>query len=219
MLAFFAQVTWQSFESVAIGWLDVVGLIGTFVFALEGAMAAIKGNLDFFGIMVLAFVTALGGGIIRDLLIGAVPPNSIRDWRYPVVAFIGAATAFFFSQLVQEIPSPLMIGLAAAAPQRFARWLQDRLFGRVPFAAVHPIVPDTLTRTSRKPSPTMTGSATALTRAAIPCSTIRRGSESASDATLVSTWVSVIWVMCMHLAAQFLIQIGSRAVADGRSRL
>jgi len=100
--------------------LLAVDLIGTFVFALEGAMAAIKGNLDFFGIMVLAFVTALGGGIIRDLLIGAVPPNSIRDWRYPVVAFIGAATAFFFSQLVQEIPSPLMIGLDAAGLSLFA---------------------------------------------------------------------------------------------------
>ncbi len=50
---------------------------GTYVFALEGGMAAARGNLDLLGVMVLAFATALGGGIIRDLLIGAVPPNSI----------------------------------------------------------------------------------------------------------------------------------------------
>lgn len=100
--------------------LLAVDLIGTFVFALEGAMTAIKGNLDFFGIMVLAFVTALGGGIIRDLLIGAVPPNSIRDWRYPAIAFIGAAAAFFFHQMVQEIPTPLMVGLDAAGLSLFA---------------------------------------------------------------------------------------------------
>jgi uncharacterized membrane protein YeiH len=100
--------------------LLAVDLIGTFVFAIEGAMAAIKGNLDFFGIMVLAFVTALGGGIIRDLLIGAIPPNSIRDWRYPAVAFTGAAAVFFFHQFVQAIPMPLMIGLDAAGLALFA---------------------------------------------------------------------------------------------------
>jgi uncharacterized membrane protein YeiH len=100
--------------------LLAVDLIGTLVFAVEGAMAAINGNLDFFGIMVLGFVTALGGGIIRDLLIGAVPPNSIRDWRYPAVAFTGAAAVFFFHQFVQGIPSPLMVGLDAAGLSLFA---------------------------------------------------------------------------------------------------
>jgi uncharacterized membrane protein YeiH len=57
----------------------VLDLSGTFLFGVEGALAAIKGNLDFFGAMVLAFCTALGGGIIRDLLIGDIPPRSIRD--------------------------------------------------------------------------------------------------------------------------------------------
>jgi uncharacterized membrane protein YeiH len=62
--------------------LFAVDLAGTLLFAIEGATAAISGNLDVLGLMVLAFATALGGGIIRDLLIGAVPPNSLRDWRY-----------------------------------------------------------------------------------------------------------------------------------------
>ena len=58
--------------------LLVVDLIGTFVFAVEGALAGIDAGLDVFGLLVLSFVTALGGGTIRDLLIGAIPPNSIR---------------------------------------------------------------------------------------------------------------------------------------------
>ena len=61
--------------------LFAVDLAGTLLFAIEGATAAISGNLDLLGLMVLAFATALGGGIIRDLLIGAVPPNSLRDWH------------------------------------------------------------------------------------------------------------------------------------------
>ena len=60
--------------------LFAVDLAGTLLFAIEGATAAISGNLDVLGLMVLAFATALGGGIIRDLLIGPVPPNSLRDW-------------------------------------------------------------------------------------------------------------------------------------------
>ena len=71
--------------------LLVVDLIGTFVFAVEGALAGINAGLDVFGLMVLSFVTALGGGTIRDLLIGAIPPNSIRDWRYGATAFAGGA--------------------------------------------------------------------------------------------------------------------------------
>ena len=75
--------------------LLVINLIGTFVFAVEGASAAIQGNLDVLGLMVLAFATALGGGIIRDVLIGAVPPNSIKELRYPAIAFMGGSFAFF----------------------------------------------------------------------------------------------------------------------------
>jgi uncharacterized membrane protein YeiH len=100
--------------------LLAIDLIGTFVFAVEGALAAIQGNLDLLGMMVLSFATALGGGIIRDVLIGAVPPNSIRDWRYGVVAFLGAAAVFFFHEFVQQVPAPVLIGLDAAGLALFA---------------------------------------------------------------------------------------------------
>ncbi len=100
--------------------LIVLDFAGTFVFAIEGGMAAASGHLDLLGAMVLAFATALGGGIIRDLLIGAIPPNSIRDWRYAGIAFAGAATAFFFHSVVQEIPSSLLVLLDAAGLSLFA---------------------------------------------------------------------------------------------------
>jgi uncharacterized membrane protein YeiH len=94
--------------------LLAVDLLGTLVFAIEGALAAIKGDLDFFGLMVLSFITAVGGGIVRDLLIGDVPPNSIRDWRYGVTAFAGGAAVFFFYERFQQIPLNLLMVLDAA---------------------------------------------------------------------------------------------------------
>jgi uncharacterized membrane protein YeiH len=100
--------------------LLAIDLIGTFVFAVEGAMAAAQNNLDILGLMVLAFATALGGGIIRDVLIGAVPPNSIRDWRYPVTAFAGAALVFFQTGIVSGFPASLLITLDAAGLALFA---------------------------------------------------------------------------------------------------
>jgi uncharacterized membrane protein YeiH len=100
--------------------LLVVDLIGTFVFATEGALAAIKGDLDLLGLMVLSFATALGGGIIRDVLIGAIPPNSLRDWRYGLTAFVGGGAVFFFFQHFQRIPPNLIITLDAAGLALFA---------------------------------------------------------------------------------------------------
>ncbi len=86
-----------------------VDFAGTFLFAVEGATAAVLSELDFFGVMVLGFTTALVGGVVRDLLIGAVPPRSIRDWRFPVVAFTGPGVVFFLHRYVQRIPSPVMV--------------------------------------------------------------------------------------------------------------
>ncbi|HXZ80754.1 MAG TPA: trimeric intracellular cation channel family protein [Terriglobales bacterium] len=101
--------------------LLVIDLAGTALFALEGAMAAIRGGLDFFGVMVLSFAVALGGGVIRDLLIGAVPPAAIRDWRYPVVAFTsGTAIFFLFHYFVRAVPASWIMMLDAAALGLFA---------------------------------------------------------------------------------------------------
>jgi uncharacterized membrane protein YeiH len=68
-----------------------VDLVGTFVFGIEGALIAMQSGLDLLGVMVLAFATALGGGIIRDVLLGATPPEALRAWLYPTVAFASGA--------------------------------------------------------------------------------------------------------------------------------
>lgn len=100
--------------------LYTVDIAGTLLFGIEGASAAIAGRLDLLGLMVLAFATALGGGIIRDVLLGATPPSALRDWRYPTIAFAGAAIVFFFHHFVQEIPAQLIMVLDAAGLALFA---------------------------------------------------------------------------------------------------
>jgi uncharacterized membrane protein YeiH len=68
--------------------LLVLDLVGTFVFALSGASAAVNRRLDLFGVLVLSFVAGNFGGITRDLMIGAVPPAAISDWRYLAVSLL-----------------------------------------------------------------------------------------------------------------------------------
>lgn len=68
----------------------LLDLAGTFAFAISGATAAKRRGLDLFGILAIAYVTACGGGIARDLCIGAVPPAGLADWRYLATA-VGAA--------------------------------------------------------------------------------------------------------------------------------
>lgn len=100
--------------------LTAVDLLGTFVFAIEGAMMAAQNGLDLLGIMVLAFATALGGGIMRDVLLGAVPPKALRDSRDPMVAFTGGVIAFVGSGFVQHVPRSVLIDLDAAGLALFA---------------------------------------------------------------------------------------------------
>jgi uncharacterized membrane protein YeiH len=100
--------------------LLVADLAGTFVFGIEGADAAIRGQLDLLGLMVLAFSTALAGGVVRDLLIGAVPPESIKNWRYATTAFAAASLTFLFYRTVEAFPARGMMVLDAAGLALFA---------------------------------------------------------------------------------------------------
>jgi uncharacterized membrane protein YeiH len=95
-------------------------ILGTFVFAAEGASTALRANLDLIGILTLAFVTALGGGIIRDVLLGATPPASIRDWHYAATALLGGAIVFLFHRDVQTVAPQVILILDAAGLGLFA---------------------------------------------------------------------------------------------------
>jgi uncharacterized membrane protein YeiH len=88
-------------------------LLGTFVFALSGAVAGVRRRLDLFGILVLSFVAANSGGIVRDLLIGATPPAAIADWRYLAVSLLAGVLIFFWYPSIKRLRSPVLIFDAA----------------------------------------------------------------------------------------------------------
>ena len=88
-------------------------LVGTFVFALSGAAAGVRRRLDLFGVLVLSFVAANSGGIVRDLLIGATPPAAISDWRYLAVSLAAGLTIFFWHPTVQRLRRPVLVFDAA----------------------------------------------------------------------------------------------------------
>ena len=72
----------------------IAEIIGTVAFALSGAMTALRYKLDLFGVVLLAVTTALGGGVVRDLLLGRIPPVMFRDYRYLLCAAITALAVF-----------------------------------------------------------------------------------------------------------------------------
>lgn len=117
--------------------LFAADMAGTLVFAVEGALAG-HGNLDLLGVMVLAFATALGGGIVRDVLIGDIPPAALTSWLYAAVAFAGGAIYFFLHALVDNIPANLLMILDAAGLSLFAIAGTEKalLFKMHPFIAV-----------------------------------------------------------------------------------
>jgi uncharacterized membrane protein YeiH len=80
--------------------LLVLELVGIFVFALSGGLVAVRKHLDIFGVIVLAGTTGLGGGFLRDVLIGATPPAALEDWRYLLVPVAAGLTTFVFHPVI-----------------------------------------------------------------------------------------------------------------------
>lgn len=90
------------------GLILLLNLAGTFVFGISGGLAAVRARLDLLGIVVLAAVVGLAGGITRDLLIG-VPPTTFRDWRYLAAAGAAGLVCFFASSLLLRIERAVMV--------------------------------------------------------------------------------------------------------------
>ncbi len=93
--------------------LLVFDLCGTFVFALSGALAAVRRQLDLFGVLVLAFAAANSGGIVRDVLIGATPPAAIADWRYLAAAMAAGLLTFRYAAVIETLQNPVRMFDAA----------------------------------------------------------------------------------------------------------
>ena len=118
-------------------WLSVIDLAGTFVFAMSGAMLAVRRELDLFGVLVLSFAAATAGGIARDVLIGATPPASLENARYLLVACVAGGFVFVAGPLVERMRNPVQVfdalGLSLYAVSGTAKALA---FGLTPTSAV-----------------------------------------------------------------------------------
>jgi len=91
----------------SISLLLLLDLTGTFVFALSGGLLAVRKDLDIVGIVVLSVVTGLGGGVIRDVLLGRTPPAALERESYLVAAIAAAAVVYFFSNRIERMGTPL----------------------------------------------------------------------------------------------------------------
>jgi uncharacterized membrane protein YeiH len=95
-------------------------LAGTFAFALNGALTAIRvARLDIVGVITLGMFTALGGGMLRDVLLGVLPPATFQDWRYLTIAASGGLVAFVFGRGLDRIATTILV-LDAAGLSLFA---------------------------------------------------------------------------------------------------
>ena len=116
--------------------LQLFDLIGIFVFALSGGVLAVRHRLDLFGVLVLSCATAVTGGIVRDVLIGAIPPAALADWRYLVTAMLAGVVTFHWHATIERLRNPVLMfdaaGLALFAVLGTGKALA---FGLSPFAA------------------------------------------------------------------------------------
>ena len=93
--------------------LLALDLAGTFAFGLSGGLVGVRARLDLFGIIVLAAVVGLVGGITRDILLGSLPPATFSDWRYLAVAAAAGLVAFFARPALERFSRPVNIFDAA----------------------------------------------------------------------------------------------------------
>ncbi|WP_239456610.1 trimeric intracellular cation channel family protein [Nocardioides solisilvae] len=88
----------------------ILDLAGTFAFAVNGALVATRvARLDLVGVLTLGMLTALGGGILRDVMLGSLPPATFSDWRYLAVAASGSLVAFLFGRQLDRVPRTILV--------------------------------------------------------------------------------------------------------------
>jgi uncharacterized membrane protein YeiH len=90
-----------------------VELLGTLAFAISGGLLAVQKRMDLFGVLVLAFVTAVTGGIVRDLVIGAAPPEAFKNWHALAIAVFAALLCFFGGAALERFAYPVLLFDAA----------------------------------------------------------------------------------------------------------
>jgi uncharacterized membrane protein YeiH len=92
-----------------LSYVFIIELLGTIAFAVSGAFSAMEKKLDVFGVVVIAFVTAIGGGTIRDMLIGNLPVTWMRDVIVPSVILATAVVAILYRNIFHNLPKTLLL--------------------------------------------------------------------------------------------------------------
>ena len=93
--------------------LLTLDLAGTAVFAMSGAWVGVKHRLDIFGVCVLAFVAGNAGGMLRDVLIGAIPPVALKGWQHVTVSLVAGIVTFAWHPKLERLHTPILIFDAA----------------------------------------------------------------------------------------------------------
>lgn len=89
--------------------LYIIDVLGTFSFAVSGAFLAMEKKLDPFGVMVVSFVTAIGGGTLRDIMIGNLPVSWLRNETATLVIFSAAIATMFFGRYLRQLTTTLFL--------------------------------------------------------------------------------------------------------------
>jgi uncharacterized membrane protein YeiH len=114
----------------------VLDLVGTFVFAVSGAAKGVTSRLDLFGVLVLSFAAAGVGSIMRDVVIGAIPPAAIGDWRYLAVSVLAGLMTFAWFHTIHRLRSAVLVFDAAGLALFAVSGAQKALaFGLTPVMA------------------------------------------------------------------------------------
>lgn len=95
--------------TVLAGVTSVLDWAGTFVFALSGGLLGVRKGFDLFGVLFLSLIVATAGGMMRDVLIGVVPPAAITEVHYALIAVLGGLLTFFWYPKVASLQRPILL--------------------------------------------------------------------------------------------------------------
>ena len=99
----------SSTQVIYSNFLNVIDILGTVAFAISGAFAAIEKRLDPFGVIIIAFATSIGGGTLRDLLLGNLPVNWLRNDVAILVILVTSILVMFLGSYVKHLAKPLFL--------------------------------------------------------------------------------------------------------------
>jgi uncharacterized membrane protein YeiH len=89
--------------------LNLIDILGTFAFAVAGGFSAMERKLDPFGVLIIAFVTAIGGGTVRDVLVGNFPVNWLQNGNTILIIFVSAILTMIFGSYLKHLNTALFI--------------------------------------------------------------------------------------------------------------